>query len=97
MQIGTGQDALEPVQGEPVHILADRDVGQKPWAGVALGDRLGRHRGQDRCGLAVAADIALADMTQHLDAGRDQIELFAGFFTDDLERAATGAVALILG
>ena len=92
-----------PVKREMVDELAGQHMGQKSRTGDGPGDDLGDNRGDPHTrpvilhALTAAAGIFGTDMAQHLDPGRDDVELLADLFPDPAQLAAAGADLLFLG
>ena len=77
----TPQDRLLTIQRQGILVLRYRDMGQQARRCHALGNRL-----LWQCGcfdaLATRASVLLADVTDHLDPGRYDIQLFRGHRAD---------------
>ena len=74
-------DLFDAIQGQMIEIFLDQDPGMKPWGSQSAVDDRGRHRrGGD--GFAAAAGILRADVANHKEAGRFNVELFADVLAD---------------
>ena len=83
-----GKELLLPVQGEMIDKLGGEDMGQQPRTDDGLRDDLRRHRCDPHRRplvlhpFALPAGILGADVAQHLNPGRDDIELLAHLLPD---------------
>jgi hypothetical protein len=83
-----GKQLLLARQRQGILVLGDRDVGQQPGGGVALGDRLWWQRRRTHRLLATPAGVLGPDVANHLDPGGDDVELLADLLTDAGQAAA---------
>jgi len=79
------QHLLLSIQGQPIAVLRDRDVGQEPWSGQALGNRLRGQRRDLHAALAVGTRVLGTHMAQHLDHRGNDLELLRGLSPDLLQ------------
>ncbi len=91
------QHRFETMQGQTVDIFGGQQHGQYARTGHALFDQLSRLVSRDRCCFATAATVDFADMFNHTDLHRHDIQLLAGFFADDMQAATTGTGQFVLG
>jgi len=85
------------VQRQPIDVFGGQQHGQHAGAGHGLFDQLSRLVGGNRSRFAGFAGVDLADVFDHADLHRHDVQLFAGFFADGVLAAATGAGQLGLG
>ena len=83
-----GEEPLLAVERQMVDELGGEHLGQEPRADDGLGNDLRRHgcdphrRPLVLHPFAAAAGVLGADVAEHLDAGRDDVELLAHLFAD---------------
>ena len=71
------------VKRQGVDEFAGGNIGQKAGRGVAFGDGLRRQRRSFDVRLTAQASVLLANVSQHLNLGRDDVQLFGNVFADD--------------
>lgn len=89
------QHRFKAMQRQPIDILGGQQHGQYAWAGHVLFDQLGRLVSGDGDGFATTATVNLANMFDHADLHRHDVQLLAGFFANDMLAAATSAGQLV--
>jgi hypothetical protein len=92
-----GQDLFEAVQRQAVDVLDGQQHRQHAGTGQALLDQLGWFVGSDRWALAALAGVDLADVADHADLHRHDLELLADLFAADVLAAAAFAGQFVLG
>ena len=85
------------MERQAVDILGGQQHGQHARAGHALFNQLRRFVGSDRGRLTTAAAVDFADMFDHPDLHRHDIQLLAGFFADDMLAATAGTGQFVFG
>lgn len=93
----TLEHLLEAVQRQAVGIFGGQQHGQHAGAGQALFDQLCRLVSRDRSCFTAFAGIHLAEVTDHPDLHRDDLQLLAGFLANGLLAATAVAGQFMLG
>ena len=92
-----GHDMFQASQGQPVDVLGRDQASDGAVAGVTLGENLRSSRSGQRSVIAAGAGVALANMAQHPDLHRHDVQLFADVSADLHHRRAARAKPLRFG
>ena len=78
----TAENSFLAIERKMIRIFADNHLGQQPWSGQPLLDRLGEPLGNDHIGLARLTGVFGPHILDHDQAGRNVIELLADLLAD---------------
>lgn len=88
---------FEPIKRQTVDLFGGQQHRQHAGAGHTLFEQLSRFVSGDRCRFTATAGVDFADVFDHADLHRHDVQLFAGFFADDVFTTAARAAQFVFG